>query len=132
MKEEDFLQIFKTAFHKLKLVGVKKIRKKENAPGKDYYVFHGKFVFIPPTQIWKNGEDFDYDFLKSLLDKFNEGTSNCITRKFTKKIIKNNSVVEKKVFKYVFNIIPKNIVDFSFNKKDGTMTLIVEGWGLYQ
>lgn len=131
MTENDFLQIFKTGFHKLKLIGVKKIKEHKNKNGKKYFEFLGKFVFIPPYQIWNN-EPIDYDFLKSLLNKFEEETSNCITRKFTKKIIKDGQTVNKKVFKYVFDVVPKNVFSFSFDRKKKTMTLIVKGWGIYQ
>lgn len=131
MTKEDFLQIFKTGFHKLSLKKVKKLGKFKNKNGKIYYKFLGKFVFVPPNQIW-NDNIIDYDFLRSLLEELKQETSNCITRKFTKKIIRNNEILKKKVFRYVFDVIPENIVSFSFNKEKKTMNLIVKGWGLFQ
>lgn len=131
MTREDFLQIFKTGFHKLNLEKVKLIGTYKNKAGRKYYKFYGLFKFEPPYQIW-NDEPIDYIFLKSLLKEFDRETSNCITRRFTKKVIKNGKTVGKETFKYVFDIIPKNVVSFKFNKKEKTMTIIVIGYGIYQ
>ena len=66
------------------------------------------------------------------MTKISKNSSNCINRKFTKKIIKNDKTVEKIVFKYVFDVIPENIIDFDFNKSKKSMNLIVKGYGLFQ
>lgn len=132
MTKDDFLQIFKTGFHKLNLEKVKNIGSFKNNSGRTYYKFYGKFKFEPPYQIWDDKSPIDYKFLKSLLKEFDKETSNCITRKFTKKVIKDGKTVGKKTFKYVFDIIPKNVVSFSFNKDEMTMTIIVVGYGIYQ
>ncbi len=132
MTRNDFLQIFKTGFHKLSLEKVKRIGTYQNKSGRKYYKFQGLFKFEPPRQIWDNEAPVDYAFLKSLLNEFDKETSNCITRKFTKKVIKNGKTVGKETFKYVFDIVPKNVVSFKFHKEDKTMTLVVIGYGIYQ
>ena len=132
MKKEDFLQIFKTGFHKLNLEKVKRIGVYQNKSGRKYYKFYGLFKFEPPYQIWEDESPIDYSFLRSLLKEFSKETSNCITRKFTKKVIKNGKKVGKETFKYVFDIIPKNVVSFSFDKDKKTMTIVVIGYGIYQ
>lgn len=132
MTKDDFLQIFKTGFHKLKLEKVKRIGTYKNKSGRKYYKFYGLFKFEPPYQIWEDENPIDYDFLKSLLKEFDKETSNCITRKFTKKVIKDGKTVGKETFKYVFDIIPKNVVSFKFNRKEKTMTMVVVGYGIYQ
>ena len=132
MTREDFLQIFKTGFHKLNLEKVKRIGTYKNNAGRKYYKFYGLFKFEPPYQIWDDDAPIDYGFLKSLLKEFDQETSNCITRKFTKKVIKNGKTVGKETFKYVFDIIPKNVVSFKFNREEKTMKLVVVGYGIYQ
>ena len=131
MTKEDFLQIFKSGFHKLNLEKVKLLGKYDNGNGRTYYKYYGLFKFEPPYQVFDD-EEIDYQFLKGLLKEFSLETSNCITRKFTKKVIKNGKTVDKLTFKYVFDIVPKNVVSFKFNKEDKTMTLIVKGYGIYQ
>lgn len=132
MTENDFLQIFKTSFHKLTLQKVKLVQTCKNPQGRVYYKFHGLFTFIPPYQIWQDGEKINKSYLKQVLNKISKNSSNCINRKFTKKIIKNDKTVEKIVFKYVFDVIPENIIDFDFNKSKKSMNLIVKGYGLFQ
>lgn len=132
MKEEDFLQIFKSGFHKLILKKVKLLKKCKTKTGREYFVFKGLFSFIPPEQVWMDDTPIDYDFLKSLLKKFGEETSNCINRKFTKKVIKNGKTVDKQTFVYVFDVIPKNIYKFRFDREKKIMYLVVKGYGLFQ
>lgn len=132
MTDDDFLQIFKTGFHKLKLTGVRRVAEHENKQGRRYFEFQGRFVFVPPKQIWHEFDNVDCDFLYDLLQDFAEETSNCIIRKFTKKVIRDDKVIGKRVFRYVFDVIPKNVVSFSFDIDNKTMTLLVRGWGLFQ
>lgn len=130
MKQEDFLQIFKSGFHKLNLKKLIKVRDEVNPHGRQYEVYLGLFEFMPPEQVWIDEEEIDYEFLKKLLKEFNEELSNCIVRKFTKKVYHNDKMVKKEVLKYIFDIIPKNILSFKFNKEKKTMRLIVKGYCL--
>lgn len=128
MEKEDFLQIFKSGFHKLTLRKLKKIRDEVNEHGRKYGVYLGLFEFIPPEQVWMDESDFDYEFLQSLLDEFGKETSNCVTHKFTRKVTKGDEVVSKTVTTYIFDIIPKNIVSFRFDRKKKMMRLVVKGY----
>lgn len=130
MTADDFLQIFKASFHKLTLSKVQLIKTCKNPHGRTYYVFNGLFNFVPPAQIWQDGE-IDYEYLQNVLQKIGQESSNCIDRKFTKKIIKDGKLQKKIVFKFVFDVVPKNIVEFNFDKKNKTMNLIVKGYGLF-
>lgn len=131
MNRDDFLQIFKTGFHKLNLEKVKLLGKYDNGNGRTYYKYYGLFKFEPPYQVFDEKE-IDYKYLKKLLKEFSLETSNCITRKFTKKVIKNGKTVGKQTFKYIFDIIPENVVSFRFDRENKTMILIVKGYGIYQ
>lgn len=129
MRKEDFLQIFKSGFHKLSLKKLVKVRDEQNQHGRKYQVYLGLFEFMPPTQVWTQ-EEIDYNFLKELLKQFNEQLSNCIVRKFTKKVYHNDTIVKKEVQKYIFDIIPANILSFKFNAEKKTMRLVVKGYCL--
>lgn len=130
--EKQFLKIFKQAMHKLNLVGVKLLSQKENKQGRKYYEFLGKFEFVPPLFFFEDNtieelQGNKENILKFLSD-FQEEQSNCITHKFTKKIIINGKMQKKLTFCYVFDIIPKNIVDFCF--VEDKLVLIVKGSGM--
>lgn len=118
--------------HKLNLVGVKLLSQKENKQGRKYYEFLGKFEFVPPLFFFEDNNIEELqgnkeNILKFLSD-FQEEQSNCITHKFTKKIIINGKMQKKLTFCYVFDIIPKNIVDFCF--VEDKLVLIVKGSGM--
>lgn len=130
MKKEDFLQIFKSGFHKLNLKRLVKFGKSDNRYGQKYDNYLGLFEFIPPDDVWVDDEPIDYDMLQELLDEFDKELSNCITRQFTRKIIKNDKIIKREVKRYIFDIIPKNIVKFRFNTKKKTMKLVVKGYCL--
>ena len=66
MTDDDFLQIFKASFHKLTLSKVQLVKVCKNPHDRTYYVFNGLFTFIPPAQIWQDGE-IDYEYLKCVL-----------------------------------------------------------------
>lgn len=128
MNRDDFLQIFKSGFHKLNLRKAVKIGECDNGYGKTIDRYLGLFEFIPPDQVWMDESPIDYDFLKSLLDEFDEELSNVIVRQYTRKIIKNSTMLKKTVTKYVFDIIPKNIVLFRFDRDKKIMRLVVKGY----
>lgn len=128
MTKDDFLQIFKSGFHKLSLKKLVKIKDEENKNGRKYESYLGLFEFQPPQQVWMDKQEIDYDFLKKLLKEFDEELSNCIVRKFTKKVYHKDTMVKKTVTRYIFDIIPKNIVSFKFNIDKKTMCLVVKGY----
>lgn len=130
MNREDFLQIFKSGFHKLTLRKLVKIGESNNDSGRKYDDYLGLFEFIPPEQVWLDNAPIDYDFLKSLLKEFDEELSNVIVRQYTRKVLKNSKTLKKTVTKYVFDIVPKNIVSFRFNSETRTMKLVVRGYCL--
>ncbi len=132
MDREDFLQIFKSGFHKLNLLKVVKTGDAKNATGRSYEKYLGLFEFVPPEQVWMDEAPFDYEFLKSLLKEFDRELSNVIVRQYTHKVIKNSTILKKMVMKYVFDIIPKNIVAFRFYRKTKTMRDVVRGYCLRQ
>ncbi len=127
MTKEDFLQIFKSGFHKLQLKKVVTLGECKERIGKPCSVCLGLFEFEPPQQVWDGV--IDYDFLKSVLKEFSGELSNCITKKFTRKIIKNKSMVDVQVFRYVFDVIPRNVLAFKFNRSTKTLKLVVRGYG---
>lgn len=132
MMESQFLNIFLHSLHKLNLTGVKLIGKNKNFGGKTYYKFIGEFEFVPPLYFFDNDlyklfEQKKEEIL-NILQVIKEQNSNCITHKYTKKIKQNSKTESKKNFNYVFNIIPKNVVDFSF--KEDKLILYVIGWGM--
>lgn len=130
MNREDFLQIFKSGFHKLALKKLVKIGESKNDNGRKYDDYFGLFEFFPPEQVWMDNLPIDYDFLKSLLKEFDEELSNVIIRQYTRKVLKNSKTLKKTVTKYVFDIVPKNIVSFKFNRQTKTMKLVVRGYCL--
>ena len=130
MDGEDFLQIFKSGFHKLNLKKVMKIGESDNGHGRTVDDCLGLFEFTPPEQVWMDETPIDYDFLKSLMKEFEEELSNVIVRKYTRKIIKNSRVLNTTVKQYAFDIVPKNIVAFRFYRETKTMRLVVRGYCL--
>lgn len=130
MEKEDFLQIFKSGFHKLTLRKLVKIGELDNGYGKKVGDFLGLFEFVPPEQVWMDEAPIDYDFLKSLMEEFDKELSNVIVRQYTRKVIKNGKTLKKTVTKYVFDIVPKNIVSFKFYRDKKTMKLVVRGYCL--
>lgn len=130
MDKEDFLQIFKSGFHKLTLKKVVKIGEFDNGNGRKIGKYLGLFEFVPPEQVWMDKAPIDYGFLKSLMNEFDKELSNVIVRQYTKKIIRNGKTPEKTVTKYVFDIVPKNVVEFRFNRETKTMRLVVKGYCL--
>lgn len=117
--------------HKLNLVGVKLVSKEQNKSGRDYYKFVGKFEFVYPL-FFDEKKIQEFMSRKSqilvCLSSINDYESNCITHKYTKKLRINGKVKEKDSFQYVFDIIPKNILDFEF--QNGKMNLYVIGYGM--
>ena len=130
MKKEDFLQIFKSGFHKLNLKRLVKISESDNGHGRKYDNYLGLFEFVPPDDVWMDEEPIDYDMLQQLLDEFDKELSNCVVRQSTRKIIKDNKVIKREVKRYIFDIVPKNIVKFRFNAERKTMKLVVKGYCL--
>lgn len=131
--KEEIVDIFRNTLHKLTLKSVKLIGTSKTKAGRTYYVFEGKFDFIPPEYL------FDDDKYNELIDNkeeilkemksFEEESSNCFRHRFTKKIIVKKEV-EKYTFDYVFDVVPKNIIDYSFDIKKRKMTFIVKGEGI--
>jgi len=130
MEKEDFLQIFKSGFHKLTLLKVKKIGEEKNESNRIIGDYLGLFEFVPPEQVFMSEEDFDYDFLKRLLKEFDKEASNVIVRQYTRRILKNSKTLKQTIVKYVFDIVPKNIVAFRFYRKTKTMRVVVKGYCL--
>ena len=129
MKSEDFLQIFKSGFHKLALKKLVKIGESKSASGKPVGDYLGLFEFTPPDDVWFDDEPVDYGFLKSLLKEFDEELSNVIVRQYTRKVIRNSKTLKKTVTKYVFDIVPRNVVAFRFYRDSKTMRLVVRASG---
>ena len=130
MDKEDFLQIFKSGFHKLTLRQLKKVRDAKTPYGRKYGVYLGLFEFEPPEQVWMSGDVFDYDFLNSLMKEFDEELSNCMTRKFTRKVYDDDELVKKVVTQYIFDIVPKNVLVFRLDPERKVMRLVVRGYCL--
>lgn len=130
MDKEDFLQIFKSGFHKLNLIKVVKLGESRNENVRKYDDYLGLFEFVPPEQVWMDESQIDYEFLKSLLVEFDKEASNVIVRQYTRKVIKNSTILKKTVVKYVFDIVPKNIVAFRFYRSTKTMRVVVKGYCL--
>ena len=130
MDKEDFLQIFKSGFHKLNLRKLVKTGESDNGYGKKVDNYLGLFEFVPPEEVWKDDSPIDYDMLKSLLKEFDKELSNVIVRQYTRKIIKNGKTLKKTVTKYIFDIIPKNIVAFRFYREQKIMRVVVRGYCL--
>ncbi len=128
MKKEDFLQIFKSGFHKLNLKKLVRIGESDNGHGQKYQDYLGLFEFVPPDDVWADDEPIDYVMLKGLLDEFDKEFDNCLVRKFTRKIIKNDEIVQREVTRYIFDIVPKNILAFRFDRKAKTMKLVAKGY----
>ena len=126
---DDFLEIFKHSFHKLSLVGVKYLGSKVSEDNRKYYQFIGKFEFSPPRQLFDSEVGENKPYILNEFRKLDINTSNCISRKFTRKIYFKDSKVKKVSFQYIFDVIPKNIVDFEFDERKGKIYLFVLGYG---
>lgn len=127
MTREDVLQIFKSGFHKLQLKKVVKLGKSKERLGVPCIVCLGLFEFVPPKQVW-DGE-IDDNFFRAVLGEFSKELSNCITKKFTRKVMKNGNLKSSQVSRYVFDVIPKNVLAFKFNRATKTLKLVVQGYG---
>lgn len=130
---EDFLEIFKIAFHKINLQEVALLSKLRNSYGRRYYKFVGKFEFMPPDFVWNDSLYAALVTNKSeILHKFNsieEQSAKCIKRKFTKKL-RSDDEVKKVDFEFVFDIIPRRVVNYEFNVEKKKMYLYVVGYGM--
>lgn len=130
--ESQFLNIFYKNMHKLNLNGVKFVCENKNFGGKTYYKFIGQFQLSPPLYFYQNElyklfEQRKVDIL-NILQVLQQQKSNCITHKYSKKIRLNGKVEGKKQFQFVFDVVPKNVIDFSF--RDDKLILYVIGWGM--
>ncbi len=126
---DDLLEVFKHAFHKCTLVGVKYLGKYRSTEDRKFYKFIGKFEFSPPRQVFDSDIECNKKQLLSSLKELDSEESNCFSRKFTKKILDDGKLRKKVEFQYDFDIVPKNIVDYSLNPQTGKMYLYVIGYG---
>lgn len=126
----DFLEIFKHAFNKFSLVGVKYLGKSISEDNRKYYRFIGAIAFHPPRQLFDSEVEENKPYILSELRKLNIDSNNCISRNFTKKILSGNQTIKKVNFQYIFDVAPRNIIDFDFNKKQGKIYLFVQGCGI--
>lgn len=128
---QDFLEIFKHSFHKCTLQGVRFIRKKVSEDNREFFQFVGKFELEPPAQIFESDIE---DRREEILEKFkalDDTSSNCFSRKFTKKFLSGKGVVKKVDFQYVFDVNPKTIIDFELEPENNKMYLYVLGFGKF-
>ena len=126
MTKEDFLQIFKSDFHKFKIKKMMKLWKCNNQ-GKHCNLCLALFTFEPPEQVWEGdavAETFD-----KYIKEFKDDLSNCVVKKFTRKVMQNGSMAGAQVFKYVFDVVPKNVLAFKFDQSAKTLSLVVRGYG---
>lgn len=128
---DDFLQIFKSAFHKFCLVGVKNLGERVSKNNRKYYRFIGKFEFEPPKQIFNSEIEENKPYILNEFRNLDLNTSNCISRKFTKKLLSGKNVVKKVEFQYIFDIVPQNVIDFALDESKGKMYLYVLGYGTF-
>jgi len=128
MTSDEFLQIFTTGFHKLSLKKVAKYGSGKTDFGKPYDNLLGLFEFEPPACVWNDPAPIDYEFLKGVAREFASELSNCIVRKFTRKIFRDGKMSAKRTVRYVFDIIPENVVEFRFDARRRTMRLVVKGY----
>lgn len=129
---DDFLEIFKHTFHRFSLVGVKYIGERISEDKRKYFKFIGKFEFKPPRQIFDSDIEQNKPYILSQISKITPESSNCFHRKFTKKVLNGKSKTIKNIeFRYIFDIVPKNIIDFSLDEKLQKMFLYVKGYGTF-
>lgn len=131
--KELITDIFSETLHKLTLRNVRLVSSQKTDTGRGYYIFDGEFAFYPVEYIFDDEQYLELSNNKEkslrIMHGFNSESSNEFRHRYTKKVIIDNEI--KKIdFDYVFDVIPKNIVDFSFNAKHKTMTLIVRGSGI--
>lgn len=127
---DDFLEIFKHSFHKCSLIGVKNLGKRVSDDGREYYRFIGKFEFDPPANVFDLDLEENKPYVLSQFRNIEPESSNCFRRQFTKKLLSDEEQ-EKVVFQYEFEIVPKNIMDFSLNRENQKMYLYVLGYGTF-
>lgn len=130
---EEFLDIFCVPLHKINLCEVALLSKERNRSDRRYYKFIGRFEFVPPEFVWDNG---CYERLiedrQNILNKFNsieEQSAQCIKRKFTRKM-RSGGGVKKVDFEFVFDIIPRRIINYEFDASKKKMYLYVVGYGM--
>lgn len=129
---KDFLEIFKHSFHKCSLIGVKNLGKRVSEDGREYYRFIGKFEFEPPAFVFALELEENKPYLISKFQDIKPESSNCFRRQFTKKLLSEDNTTQKKVeFQYAFEIVPKNIIDFSLDEEKKKMYLYVLGFGTF-
>ena len=131
---EKFLKIFNETFNKLNLIGVSYLGSYKNMSGRTYYKFIGKFEFDSPLYFFENNNAEvlfnEKEKILNSLQHISNNESNCIRHKFTKKIRQNGNVKIKKDFNFVFDIVPKNIIDFEFDKENNKIIFYVVGYGI--
>ncbi len=129
---EDFLEIFKHSFHKLTLVGVRLLGKRNSGKGRGFYRFIGKFEFEPPAHTFELELEENKPYIIPAFQRINPESSNCFRRQFTKKFLSEDGRTLKKVdFKYVFDVVPANVIDFTIDESRKKMYLYVLGYGVF-
>ena len=128
MENNTYLEIFKHSFHFFTLKKVKKLGKFKSGDGRAYYKFIGKFEFVPTRQAFN--EPFDSDNFLKWLKSLDVNESNCFSRRFTRKV-KQDDAEKTTSFIFVFDIVPKNIVDAEIDASTKTMRLWVLGYGQF-
>lgn len=126
---DDFLEIFKHPFHKCRLKGVRNMGRFKSREGRKYWKFLGEFEFTPPKSTPCEVLDAMRVLLTEWLNSLPE-ESNCFTRKFTRRVVRDGKPVKKVSFTYVFDIVPKNIRGFRIDDETGRMRLYVVGYGM--
>lgn len=122
----DFLSIFKSAFHKFTLDGVRELG--EFKLGKyEYYKFIGKFSFELPDAI--DPSQVDNKKFLVLLRSLPMDEGHCFARKYSRKIYLGGKMIRKCSFRYDFDINPKTICGFDFDGRK--MVLYAVGYGTF-
>lgn len=131
--QNNITDIFISSLHKLNLMAVKPLSKHKLVNGRLYYEVLGVFEFFPPKHI------FDDVIYKEMLERRDEvierfqtiesETSNNFRHRYTKRVIVGNKST-RKYFDYIFDVVPENVTNYTFDADEQKMYLSVKGYGI--
>ena len=125
-----FLECFKHSFHKFTFVAAVPVAEKVSPAGRRYRRYVGKFAFEPPRAAFEADIQEHRAEILAAFRGLDSSESNCFSRRFTRRYIgKDGKILKKDKYSYVFDIVPRNVVDFRIDPGRGRFYLYVLGVG---
>ncbi|MBR5704497.1 MAG: hypothetical protein IKX21_00840 [Deltaproteobacteria bacterium] len=98
--------------------------------GRNYRRYVGKFAFEPPAAAFEADIQGHRAEILAAFRGLDPAESNCFARRFTRRYIgRDGRILKKDKYSYVFDIVPRNVVDFKIDPSRGRFYLYVLGVG---